>query len=110
MSKEVMQEIKVMVEGEVIHTLGAKNSIFFLFVNKAFMSQYLFNEDGNNLVEVVKGKQLNNVMDKFIPLKSSNIFNFITSFKHYPTNRGYIDNILLLKFRSHYNYIQYNCF
>jgi hypothetical protein len=105
-----MQEIKVMVEGEVIHTLRAKNSIFCLFVSKALMSQYLFNEDGNNLVEVVKGKQLNNVMDKFIPLKSSNIFNFITSFRHYPTNRGYIDNILLLEFRSHYNYIQYNCF
>ncbi len=86
-----------MVEGEVIHILGAKNSIIFLFVSNAFMSQYLFNEDGNNLVEVLKGEQLNNVMGKFIPLWSPKIFNFITSFKQYPTNRSYIDNILLLK-------------
>jgi hypothetical protein len=63
-----MQEIKVMVEGKIIHKLGAKNSIIVLFVSKAFMSQYLFNEDGNNLVEILKCKQLNNVMDKFIPL------------------------------------------
>jgi hypothetical protein len=68
MFKEAMQKTKVMIEGEVIHTLGAKNSIIVLSMYKAFMSQYLFNEDGNNLVEVLKGEQLNNVMDKFIPL------------------------------------------
>jgi hypothetical protein len=62
------------------------------------------------LVEILKCKQLNNVMDKFIPLWSPNIFKFIISFKHYPTNKSYIDNILLLKFRNHYNYIQYDCF
>ncbi len=39
-----------------------------------------------------------------------NIHNLITSFKHQPIYRSYIDNILLLSSKSCYDYIQNSCF
>jgi len=44
------------------------------------------------------------------PLCCPDIHNFIASFKHHFFNRGYIDNILLLKSKSHYDYIKDDCF
>jgi hypothetical protein len=53
-----------------------------------------------------KGQKSNEMMDKFMPLCFPNICNLIASFKPHPPKRGYIDNILLLQFKSHYDYIQ----
>ncbi len=39
-----------------------------------------------------------------------NICNLIASFKYCPANRRYRDNLLLLKYKSHYDYIQNNSF
>ncbi len=44
-------------------------------------------------------------MDKFMTLCSPNIKNLVASFKHHPSNKGEIDNILTLKFRNVYDYI-----
>jgi hypothetical protein len=41
-----------------------------------------------------------------MPLCSLEFRNLIASFKHHSTNRGYIDNILLLKPKSCYAYIK----
>jgi hypothetical protein len=57
----------------------------------------LFNEDGDNPLELLKGEQLEKVMDKFMPLCSLNIRNFIASFKHNPSNTSYIDNIFFIE-------------
>jgi hypothetical protein len=46
---------------------------------------------------------------KFYKLNSPNIRKLVVSFKHYP-NGGYIDNILELKSKSWYDYIQRCCF
>jgi len=51
-----------------------------LFICNSFLSQNLFNEDGDNPMELLKGEQLNKEMDKFMPLCSPNICNFMTSF------------------------------
>jgi hypothetical protein len=49
-------------------------------------------------------------MDNFISLRFLEFRNFIASFKHHSTNRGYIANIILLKSKSYYYYIHDNCF
>ncbi len=64
------------------------------------MVEQLFNEDGEGPMEFLKGDKLHQVMDKFTTLCSSNIGNLVALFKHHSNNKGYIDNILALKFRS----------
>jgi hypothetical protein len=60
-------------------------------------------------MELLKGKQLEHIQDKFIELNSPNVCNLVASFKHHPKG-GYINNILESKFRNHYDYIQECCF
>jgi len=86
MCKESLEEIKALVKEKVYRTLNSKHSTIGLFASKS-LSQHLFNEDDGNLVELLKGKQLNKMMHNFAPLWFPNICNLITSFKHYPTNR-----------------------
>ncbi len=92
-----MEDMKVLVVGEIFHTLENENSRIALVVNETFLSQNLVNEDEDNPMELLKGEQLEKVMDKFMPLCSSNIYNFIASFKHNPNNTSYIDNIFLIE-------------
>jgi hypothetical protein len=54
-------------------------------------------------MELLKGKKLDKVMDKLVPLCLANIHNFVASFKHLD-NRATL-SILLLKSRRHYDYI-----
>jgi hypothetical protein len=108
--KEVVEDIKALVEEEVCCTLSGKNFAIDLYGSKSFLSEQLFNKDGDHLMELLKGDQPNKMMDNFFPLYSPNIPNVITLFKHCPINRGYIDNILLLKFKNHCEYIQNSCF
>lgn len=61
-------------------------------------------------MEILKGEQLNMAMDKCMSLCFPNIHNLITSFKHHPIYRSYINNILLLNSKICYDYIQNNCF
>jgi hypothetical protein len=44
-NKESLDEIKLLVEGEVSHTRDAKNSTIAVVANKIFLAQHLFNED-----------------------------------------------------------------
>ncbi len=62
--------------------------------------KHLFNDDGEGLVEFLKGDKLHQVMDKFMTLCSPNIRNLVALFKHHLDNKEYIDNILALKFKS----------
>ncbi len=59
-----MEEIKALVEKEV-YTPNRKNTIINFAIasstNKS-LSQHLLNEDGDDHVEFLKGKQLNKVM------------------------------------------------
>ncbi len=49
-------------------------------------------------------------MDKFLTLYSFNVRNLVASFKHRPSNKGYISNYLAFKVNSGYDYIQDSCF
>jgi hydroxylamine reductase (hybrid-cluster protein) len=66
---EILEEIKGFVDKEVFHTPSGKNFSFDLFMSKS-LSQHLFNEDGDDLVELIEGEQLYQVMDKSL----SNIY------------------------------------
>jgi hypothetical protein len=64
MCREALEEIKVLVEGQVSRTLDTKISTIALNASKAF-SHYLFNENGEGHVEILQGEKLDKVMDKF---------------------------------------------
>ncbi len=67
---------------------------------KNLLVEHLFNDDGEGLMEFLKGDKLYQVMDKFTTLCSPNIRNSVALFKHHLDNKGYIDNILAFKFKS----------
>jgi len=71
--KELIDEINLMVEGEVFRTFDAKNYAIALATDKTFLAQRLFNEDVVELVQHLKGDKFHQMMDKFLPLCSPNI-------------------------------------
>jgi hypothetical protein len=81
-----------------------------LAISKTFFFEHLLNEDGEGLVEVLKGDKLHQVMDKFIVLSSPNICNLVASFKHQPRNKRYVTNIFILKAKNGYCFNHDNCF
>jgi hypothetical protein len=80
--KEVVEDTKVLVEKEVSCTFSGKLFAIDLYGSKSFLSQQLFNKDGDDLMELLKGDQLNKMMGNFFPLYFPNIPNVITLFKH----------------------------
>jgi len=64
------------------------------------MLEHLFNEDGEGLMEFLKGDKLHQVMDKVTTLCSPNVRKLMVLFKHHSGKKGYIDKILVLKFRN----------
>jgi hypothetical protein len=81
-----------------------------LIVNKTSLYHHLFNENGEGLIELLKGENFNQTMSKFAPLCSFNIHNLIASFKHHLENMSFIDCIIMLKAFSPSNCIQNNYF
>jgi hypothetical protein len=110
MCKESLEQIKVLVEGEVFHTLNAKFFTITLNASKAFLAHHLFNENGKGPMEILQGEKLDKVMDKFQPMCSPNIRNLIASFKHSGGIKGPMDKILIFKLKSPNDYIQNSCF
>jgi len=54
----VCEQVKSLVEGEVFHTPRLIVLAIALVVNKTFLSEHLLNEDGQGLMEVLKGDKL----------------------------------------------------
>jgi hypothetical protein len=65
MCKESLEEIKVLIEGQVSLTLYVEIFAISLNASKAFLAHHLFNENGEGLVEILHGEKLDKVMDKF---------------------------------------------
>jgi uncharacterized protein (DUF1810 family) len=63
--KEALEKIKVLVEGQVSHTLDDKIFAISLIASKAFLAHHLFNENGEGFVEILQGEKLDKVMEKF---------------------------------------------
>jgi hypothetical protein len=81
-SREIVVQVKSLVKEKMSHTPWATPSTIVLVASNFFLSKHLLNEDGKGLMEVLKGANLHQVMDKFIALSSFNIWNLIVSFKH----------------------------
>jgi hypothetical protein len=52
------EQVKSLVEGEAFCTLGAVVLAIALVASKTFLLEHLLNEDGQGLVEVLKGDKL----------------------------------------------------
>jgi hypothetical protein len=84
--------------------------VISLATNKTFLFKHSFNEDGDELVEHLKGDKLRQVMDKFTILCSPNTWNFVVFYKQCLGDRGYIFNIFFFKANNGYDYIHDSCF
>jgi hypothetical protein len=103
--RESFEEMKNMVVEEVLCTPNATSSTISLVMIKTFLFCHIFNEDGEVLVELLKGEKLNQAMSMFIPLCSPNIRNLISSITHRLGNMGSFYSILSFKPMSPYDYI-----
>ncbi len=70
MCRDALEEIKVLVKGQISCTDEAKIFTITLNVSKAFLAHHLFNEDGEGPMEILQGKKLDRVMDKLQPQHS----------------------------------------
>jgi len=80
-----------------------------LATNKTFLNQELFIFSEPTITKL-EWTQLHGLMDIFSTLSSSNIKNFVSSFKYGNFGHGPLDNILQLKRNCPYDYIQDNVF
>lgn len=95
---------------EVSKTPIATNSAIRLAASKEFLASELFGEEGlHNDQKPLCREALEVVMDKFRLLGSPTIRNTISSFRH-NTNGGPIDNIISLKMKNTYSFIQDSVF
>jgi hypothetical protein len=99
-----------MVVNEVYCTPTTTTLVIVLSTSKTFFSRYLFNEDGEGPMELLKSEKLNQILLKFAPLCSLSICNLIISSKHCLGNLGSIGCILKLKGLFGCDYLQNNCF
>lgn len=53
-----MEKTKILIKEEVNRTPSAKTCMISLSVNKSFLAKHLFNDNGDDNVELLKGKQL----------------------------------------------------
>ncbi len=102
--KELVDETRRLIVEEVDYTPNVKIYVILLSVNKTFLAMYLLDDGGDGTVELLNSKQLELIQDKFLELNWPNIHNLVVVFKHC-AGHGYIDNILELKLKSHYDYI-----
>jgi hypothetical protein len=73
MCKEALEEIKVLVEGQVSCTPNAKIFAIALNASNAFLAHHLLDENGEGPLEILQGEKLDKVMDKFQTFYSPNI-------------------------------------
>jgi hypothetical protein len=66
-------QVKSLVNEEVFRTSEVIVLTIALTTSKTFISEHLLNEDGEGIVEILKGDKLRQMMDKFIMLFSPNI-------------------------------------
>jgi hypothetical protein len=80
-----------------------------LATSKTFLNQELFGSNEPNITKL-QGTQLYGLMDIFSTLSSSNIKNFVSSFRHGNFGHGPLDKILQSKRNHPYDYIQDSVF
>jgi hypothetical protein len=59
-----------MVANEVLYMPNVTSSTIVIAINNTFLFHHLFNEHGEGLMELLKGKKLNQTMSKFASMWS----------------------------------------
>ncbi len=101
--KFIVETKKLIIE-EADRMLDAKISAISFSDNKTFLVNYLLDDSTNGMIELLKGKQLKHIQDKFYEWSLPNVRNFVVSFKHH-SRGGYIVSILEFKSKNHHDYI-----
>jgi len=92
----------------VSKTPTATNSAIALSASKDFLTSYLFHHGEGEKV-MLKGEDMEEVMDSFQYLRSPSIQNVISSF-HSNNQGGVIDNIMTMKKESKFEFIHDSIF
>ena len=108
MYRDSAREISELIGEQVAKTPTATNSAIALSASKEFLTNHLFHhEEGEK--EILKGEEMEEVMDHFHMLSSPSIRNVISSFRS--NNRGgVIDNIMTMKRESKFEFIHNSVF
>ena len=106
--RDSAKEISELIAEQVAKTPTTTNSAIALSVSKDFLTNHLFHH-GEGEKEILKGKEMEEVMDCFQMLSSPSIRNVISSFRS--NNRGgVIDNIMTMKRESKFEFIHNSVF
>ena len=100
--KDSAKEISEPIVKQVAKTPTATNSAITLPTNKDFLTNHLFHR-GDGEKKILKGEEMEEVMDRFQMLSSPSIQNIISSFRS--NNRGgVIDNKMTMKIESKFKF------
>jgi len=106
--REIVKIVKKLITNEVKQSPDVKIYTIQLAASKELLSQHLFIEHNDHVL--LSGVSLASIMDKFSILSLLNVCYTISNFHNVFRKHGYIDNILELKRKNKYDYIQENVF
>jgi hypothetical protein len=75
--REFVDETKRLIVEEVDPMPNAKISTISLSASKTFLVTHLFDDSGDGLMDLFKGKQLEKIQEKFLKLSSLNAHNLV---------------------------------
>jgi hypothetical protein len=106
--RETLDTISGLIALEVSKTPTAKNSAIAMAASKEFLDKYLIH-NGPGPKKMLWGQELEDVLDKFEYLSSSNLRN-TKSLSRSSSKRGAYDNIMAMKMYTTIEYIHANVF
>ena len=101
--RDSAKEISELIAEQVAKTPTTTNSAIALSARKDFLTNHLFHH-GEGEKEILKGEEMEEVMDRFQMLSSPSIRNVISAFRS-NNQGGVIDNIMTMKRESKFAFI-----
>ena len=108
MYRDSTEVICGLIAEQVAKTPTATNSAITLSTSKDFLGHYLFH-NGEGEKNMLKAKEMEEVMDRFQYLSSASIRNVISSFRS-NNHGGIINNIMTMKRESKFEFIHDSVF
>jgi hypothetical protein len=108
MCRETLDTISSLIAQEVSKTPTAKNSAIAMAASKEFLDKY-FIHTGPGSKKMLRGQELDDVLDKFEHLSSPNLRNTISLYRS-GDKRGAYDSIMAMKMYTTIEYVHGNVF
>jgi hypothetical protein len=106
--QDTLDTISGLIAQEVSKTPTAKNSAIAMAASKEFLDKYLIHT-GPGPKKMLRGQELEDVLDKFEHLSSPNLRNTISLCRS-GGNRGAYDSIMVMKMYTTIEYVHANIF